>query len=62
MQVEGIFGNSWIIGWALYVWISGLGNYYITIISFLTALFFGDWMTAENDAKDLVYDILTPYY
>jgi hypothetical protein len=28
----------------------------------LTALFFGDWMTAENDAKDLVYDILTPYY
>jgi len=62
MQVEGLFGTSWIIGWALYVWISGLGNYYAILVSFFTALFFGDWMTAESDAKDLVYDILTPYY
>lgn len=32
------------------------------LVSFFTALFFGDWMTAESDAKDMVYDVLTPYY
>ena len=62
MQVEGLFGTSWIIGWALYVWISGIGNYYSILVSFFTALFFGDWMTAEETAKDMVYDVLTPYY
>ena len=62
MQVEGLFGNSWIIGWALYVWISGLGSLYTTLVSFFTALFFGDWMTAEMDAQAVVYDALTPYY
>ena len=57
-----MFGNTWIIGWALYVWIYGLGQYYAILVSFFTALFFGDWMTAESDAKDMVYDVLTPYY
>ncbi len=62
MKVEGILGNSWIIGWSLYVWLSGLLNYYVTIVSFFTALFFGDWMTAETDASAVVYDFLTPFY
>ena len=35
---------------------------YVSLVSFFTALFFGDWMTAEQDAQDMVYDALNPYY
>ncbi len=43
-----------------YIW--GIGQYYAIIVSFFTFLFFGDWMTAESDAKDMIYDVITPYY
>jgi hypothetical protein len=44
------------------MWAMNFLNIYVFFVSFFNALFFNDWMTAESDAKAVVYDILTPLY
>jgi hypothetical protein len=34
----------------------------VNLVTFFTALFFGDWMTTRNDAQDMCWNFLDPYY
>ena len=57
-----MLSNFWIVGWFIYVELYGLCSIYTALVSFFTALFFGDWMTAQTDADAMCYNFLTPYY
>jgi hypothetical protein len=44
------------------VWAYGICSIYPSLVSLFTALFFGDWMTAETDAQTMCFDFFTAYY
>ena len=62
MALENILITTWIFGWYAYIWLQSWLNYYVTIMSFITAFIGGDWMTVEQDAQDAVYDLLDNLY
>jgi len=62
MALENILSTTWIFGWYAYIWLQSWLNYYVTIMSFITAFIGGDWMTVEQDAQDAVYTLLDNLY
>jgi len=62
MQVEGLLGSTWIIGWYIWACVMSLGNYFIMILTFFSALFMQDWLSTYNSYYSQLYDALYEYY
>jgi hypothetical protein len=51
----GYLSDSFFFGWLFYLSGLYLCNYYVLMISFLSALTMGDWMASRNLAIDHCY-------
>jgi hypothetical protein len=61
-QVEGILGSTWIIGYALFTYFMGICGLYVMLVSFFSALFFGEWLTKYTEAWSDCYTFIYDYY
>jgi hypothetical protein len=62
MQVEGLLGSTWVIGWYIWAILWGWCTYYAYIMTFFSALFMGDWYTTYTSSMSQCYDWIMPYY
>jgi hypothetical protein len=53
----GLLTESWLIGYAIYTYYTFYANIIVNLITFLSCLFFQDWLTAKMNAE-LVADNL----
>jgi hypothetical protein len=62
MQVEGLLGDTWIIGLWIWAYVMGLCSIYVYLVTFFSALFMGDWLATYDEAYAMCYDMLAAYY
>ena len=60
--VEGPLKSLWIFGNIIFNYFMVICGVYVTLVGFLSALFFQDWIVRYDKAYTECYDYISAYY